>query len=33
MEIQIYSKETGENIGELKARKNTTHKTIFKSKI
>ena len=31
MEIQIYNKETGEKIGELRVRKNTTHKTIIEN--
>lgn len=31
MEIQIYNKKTGENIGELRVRKNTTHKKIIEN--
>lgn len=31
MEIQIYNKETDENIGTLRVRKNITHKTIIEN--
>ena len=31
MNITIYNKDNGEFIGELKARKNTTHKTIMEN--